>query len=550
MRLRRLIMPLIAAAFLVVIVGGTAAASVPGTALPLAGYGRMQVDAAHGHVFITGGPSDSTILVRNSDGSAVGSITGESGAGGMALDGSTLYVARCGAGVIDEIDTATLTNVGSMAAANIGGTCDLAEAGGALWYTNSSNHLVSLTLDAGHTTTVTSFLIDGPLATTPAHPDWLVAVFSEAYVYVLDVSDPTAPTQLAVAFDPSNAGSITDTAITPDGAELLIASGYPYHIVVLNLPDLSDDGSYPTNNNYPNAVAVTPSGALTAAGADAVSDKDVYLYDSGSQTAKSTWDFGGTSDTLYPRGLAFSADGTLLYAVSKGATGSGILLHVLPTAAQTTGSLSVKASASTVLAGHAVTITAHLGTASANRSVSIYKTPVGGSATLVTTGTVNSNGNLAVTVHPTVTTAYTALWSGDASHTQTTSSATTVKVRLIAHAAAKGSYRTVNGVHLYHYARSCTGSSHTGCPRFLTSSTPLIPGHQINLVVQAKTASGSWRTVLTGSHSTGSDGKLLVIIYYTNRAVIGISQRIRFTYPNDSGHLGHTSAWVQYRVTT
>jgi len=95
--------------------------------------GRIVVDPATNHVFVTGAASDSAIVVRNEDGSAVKSITGESGAGGMVLDGSTLYVARCGWSVIDEIDAAKLAKTGSISAPNIDGTCDLAEAGGALW---------------------------------------------------------------------------------------------------------------------------------------------------------------------------------------------------------------------------------------------------------------------------------------------------------------------------------------------------------------------------------------------------------------------------------
>src|SRR5206468_3139987 len=115
-----------------------AVATVPGNALPLTGFSHMLDDGAHHHVFITGASGDSVIVVRNEDGTSAGTITGESGAGGMVLDGSTLYVARCGWGTIDEIDTATLTKVGSFPAA-VGGTCDLAEAGGRLWYSDSTD---------------------------------------------------------------------------------------------------------------------------------------------------------------------------------------------------------------------------------------------------------------------------------------------------------------------------------------------------------------------------------------------------------------------------
>jgi hypothetical protein len=403
LRLHRLRAPLVAAALIAFLAfGGSAAASVPNTSLPLHGYSRMVSDPANGRLFVTGGSSDSTILVRNEDGSAKGSIAGEAGAGGMVLDGSTLYVARCGWSVIDEIDTTTLTRTGSISAPDIGGTCDLAEAGGALWYANSSNHLVSVTVDAAHTTTDTGEVIDGELATTPAHPDWLVAVYSEAWVYVYDVTDPTTPSLLGSAFSPGTADAIDDIAVTPDGADVLIASGAPYELQAFALPGLTADGVYPTDN-YPNSVAVSADGSLIASGSKSYYDKDVFLFPAGTSTAKAKWDFNSTDDVLYPHGLAFSADGTRLYAASKGSSGNAVVLRVLPAVTLPKGAVSLKTSASTIAAGHALTVTAHLGTASSNRTVSIYRKPVNGQQVLVKKGTVGPAGNLGATIRPTAT---------------------------------------------------------------------------------------------------------------------------------------------------
>lgn len=548
MRLHRLSRPLIAAAFLAFLgFGGSAAASVPGTALPLHGLGRIVVDPATNHVFVTGAASDSAIVVRNEDGSAVKSITGESGAGGMVLDGSTLYVARCGWSVIDEIDAATLAKTGSISAPNIDGTCDLAEAGGALWYTNTSNHLVSVTLGATPTTTDTGVLADGELATTPAHPDWLVSVFSEAYIRVYDVTDPTAPTQLGTTFAPQNADAINDITATPNGADVLVASGAPYELLALALPGLTADGVYPTQP-YPNSVAVSPDGSLIAGGTMSYYDPDVWLFPAGNSTVTTKWDFGSTNDTLYPHGLAFSADGSRLYAVSQGASGTGVILHVLAAVTLPRGSVGLKTSAAAIVAGHAVSITAHLGTSSSNHVVSIYRKPANGVRALVKTGTVGPAGNLTVTVRPKANTTYTAVWGGDGSHGQTTSAARLVKVRVVVHAAARGGYRTAAGVRLYHYSAACAGARHTGCPTFLASSTPLLGGHAVSARVEARIG-GVWRTLVSGSQRTGAGGKLSLVVYYNGRAVVGVPQRIRFTFPRDAAHLGNTSAWVRFRVT-
>jgi hypothetical protein len=549
LRLHRLRAPLVAAALIAFLgFGGTAGASVPGTSLPLHGYGRMVSDPANNQLFVTGGSSDSAILVRNEDGSAKRSITGEAGAGGMVLDNTTLYVARCGSGVIDEIDTATLTRTGSIPAPNIGGTCDLAEAGGALWYADTSDHLESVTVDASHTTTDTGKAIDGELAATPAHPDWLVAVDNQASVYVYDVSDPTTPSLLGSAFSPGTAGAINDIAVTPNGADLLIASGSPDELQAFALPGLTADGVYPTDD-YPNSVAVSADGSLIASGSESFSDRDVFLFPAGTPTAKTTWDFTSPADLLYAHGLAFSADGTRLYAASKGASGNAVVLRVLPAVTLPKGALSLQTSASTVAAGHPVTVTAHLGTASANRTVSIYRKPVNGKQVLVKKGTVGPAGNLAATLRPTANATYTAVWGGDSTHAQTTSAGRAVKVRLVVHAAAKGGYRTVAGVRLYHYTAACGGAHHTGCPTFAVSSTPALPKHVTGVVVQARIG-GIWRKAVAGSVRVGANGRLLLVIFYNGRGVVGVPQRIRFSFAKDAAHLGNTSAWVQFRVTS
>jgi hypothetical protein len=84
-----------------------------------------------------------------------------------------------------------------------------------------------------------------------------VSVFSEAYIRVYDVTDPTAPTQLGTTFAPQNADAINDITATPNGADVLVASGAPYELLALTLPGLTADGVYPTQP-YPNSVAVSP----------------------------------------------------------------------------------------------------------------------------------------------------------------------------------------------------------------------------------------------------------------------------------------------------
>ena len=150
---------------------GASAQTVPGTRLSLTNFGYMANDAAHSHVFITGGSSDSSIIVRNVDGSAVTTITGEAGAGGMVVGNGTLYVARCGSSVIDTFDTATLAKTGSIAAASISAPCDLALAGGRLWYVTGDPfaYLASVPLDGSTAETLSNVRMHGAAFATTRH---------------------------------------------------------------------------------------------------------------------------------------------------------------------------------------------------------------------------------------------------------------------------------------------------------------------------------------------------------------------------------------------
>src|SRR5437764_7169097 len=91
---------------------GTARANTA-TQLPFSNQNGawLTVDAAGGHVFVSGGPGTSSIVVLDYAGAIVNTITGEGGASQMALDPAThtLYVGLHDATAISEINTQTLT---------------------------------------------------------------------------------------------------------------------------------------------------------------------------------------------------------------------------------------------------------------------------------------------------------------------------------------------------------------------------------------------------------------------------------------------------------
>jgi hypothetical protein len=514
----------------------------------LTGFSHMVVDAAHGHVFVTGAASDSSIAVINTNGDTATKINNETGAGGMAIVGDTLYVARCAAGVIDEIDIPTLTRTGTFAA-SVGGNCDLAYAGGRLWYSNAPDAqdgaLMSVSLDSSHTEINSGLGFYGMIfATSPADPNWLVigeAGLSSPPVVLEDVSDPSNVTQLGVTSDFAN---IRDLAISSDGGTLFTVSGGSSAISSFALPSMTAGSTY-TTGLHPDAVAISPNGGKLATGMQL--SNGVWVYNSGTAAAKVKATLG-TGQTLYPRGLAFSPDGTRIYAVASAPNGKPVF-HVVPTVPLLKGSVSIKRSKATVTYGQKVTLTVHLGTSSSMKTVTIYQKPVDGTAFELHTGKVGPSGNLTWVTKPNHDTTYSVKWAGDATHSPATSTGVRVNVHLSIHVQYQGG-STASGVRVYHYNAACSTPAHTGCPRFLAWAEPLQPHRKVSYVVQARQGTGAWHTVLTGGANAPTSGHVVLVVFYSGRAFIGLNQRVHFTVAKSSSVLGGTSAWKPFRITS
>lgn len=532
--------------------GGSASAISAGQALPFEGFGGIAVDAVHGHVFVTG---LNTIAVRNLDGTAVTTIPESEGPVSPVLDNGLLYVSRCGEHKIDVIDTATLAVIRTIDATVDGGYCNIAVAGGRIWYGSGTDGrtLTSVPADGSAAETVSNaypWTSRPRFATTPVHPNWLIVGDDStlARVDVWDVSDPVNPTKLASVSNPGDAQALEDLEVTPDGDTLLIADGATQGLLSFSLPDMATQGTTYTlgpNGSHGIAVAVTPDGNRVAGTTSAVDDS-ISLFNSGDSAAKRTT--LTEPEDVTGADLAFSPDGTKLYAVTIDEADTPIL-HVLPGQSVPAGSLTLKPSASIISYGRSLTLTAHLGTKSANKTVSIYRTTFGQSEALLKTAAVNAKGNLVVTVKPGVKTTYRAMWDGDSTHAETHTATITVNVRVVMHALTQGGYRTLRGYRLYHYTTGCPGTSHRGCPQFLLYASPGHVSARFTIVLQTY-ARGAWHTRVTATRTAGVDGRLLLNVVYTGRGVIGVNQRLHASMARDADHLGGTSPWRYFRVTS
>ncbi len=298
--------------------------------LPTTSFRDIEVDAAHGRVFVTdGGPTG--ILVRDLDGGAAGVIPNQPGAQQMRLsaDGATLYVALRGADAISLIDTATLVERARYSTGVDTCPVSVAPLGDRIWFgygcggwdgrvgvVDLSGELPVVTRNHG-----ASFYTAPRVHAAPGDPAHLVVAgfgSSPATLYSYPVSGSTLGTPATV-----QVGSLADFALTGDGGHVVTASGGEYRHQKFRTADLVKVAEYgDVDHPYPNAVATY--GDHIAAGTWSPYDKDVrtFLPDG---TKVRGYDVG---DHLESSGLAFAGDGLTLYAVSGAHSEGNRRLHV------------------------------------------------------------------------------------------------------------------------------------------------------------------------------------------------------------------------------
>jgi hypothetical protein len=351
----------------------TAQAATTTVSLPITQYSHMLVDAAHKHLFITSG-SGTSILVTDYAGQTVATIANEPGATGLALsgDGSTVYAALATGDAVSAISTSTLTETARYATGSGTDPTYVAYTSGKIWFgygaatqggigsIDPSTSPATVTLNAVNAAT-NSWYAAPMLSAAPSGV--LVAGEpgqSPMQVASWDVSSGTAtvlaPSRLFISPEADNLESLQ---VTPDGKDVVIASGFPYDHQVYKVSDLSADGTYPTTN-YPNSVSIASDGTV-AAGTDAGSN-EVFVFAPGGTTPLATYNFG--SNWLANDGVAFTPDKSVLFAVTMAGGPTGPLtLNIITQQVPSTLTLTGPAR---VLPGQRITLTGTLGGPSAD----------------------------------------------------------------------------------------------------------------------------------------------------------------------------------------
>ncbi|MFK0282196.1 Ig-like domain repeat protein [Streptomyces sp. NPDC090499] len=319
-----------AATTLAVLFSSAALAAAPAYAdttalLPIKSSGDIVVDGAHQQVFISD-PTNGKIVVTDYAGNVLKQLTTDlSGVTGLELsaDSGTLYAAVRDLDAVAVIDTATDTETTRYPVGDK--PRSIALAGGKLWFGYggaAEGNIGSVDL-AGDQHTVTlnqdNSWYSAPILDAAPGTGILVAGdqdISPASLTSYDVSTGSAAQLAHIRTDGSD---VSDLQVTPDGKDVVVASGAPYYHQVYKTSDLNEDGKY-TTTAYPNSVAIAPDGTV-AAGSFAWYDPDLYIFHPGSSEAVRSYDFPNTghssgADTLAPGGLAWAPDGSRLFAVT------------------------------------------------------------------------------------------------------------------------------------------------------------------------------------------------------------------------------------------
>ena len=364
-----------------------AAGTVTSVTLPINQFSHMLVDSAHQHLFISGSGGDFTpgggttstgIMVTDYSGQEITFIpdTGAASAMSISSDGSTVYAVQ--GSYVDVINADTLTYTTRYFLGSGVSATSAVYAGGKIWFsyqptfpsTDSDGAIESGigSIDpsvipttfpangAGEVTgpgisaaTVTFNATNDPAGTWGAAP--LLALSSSGELVAAGTQDPSVeePFELA-GYDVSSGAAavvvppvqvatginVQDLQITPDGKDVVVASGSPYAQQVFQLSDMSLVGQYPTAE-WPVSVSITANGTVVA-GAGGVSN-GAYVYAPGGSAPLNTYSFG--TNTLHSAEI--TPDGSDLFAITS-TTNSlyQVMLNIIPDPAQTASTLSVR----------------------------------------------------------------------------------------------------------------------------------------------------------------------------------------------------------------
>jgi Bacterial Ig-like domain (group 3) len=518
--------------------------------LPITQYSHMLVDPAHHHLFITSGSGSSSILVTDYSGQTVATIPNEPGATGLALssDGSTVYAALADSDAISAISTSTASETARYATGTGTEPTYVAYSSGKIWFGYSaaaqggigsidpSTSPATVTLNAA-----SGFWYAAPMVAATAGGELVAGEPGQSPVQLAsyDVSSGTA-TVLAPEEYLYEAANLRSMQITPDGKDVVLASGAPYYQEIYRVSDLSADGTYPTTN-YPTSVSIAGDGTVAAGTccgyqANGEGTNEIFMFAPGSSTPLNTISFGYVQ--LADDGAALTPDGSLLFAVTLASTP---MLNIIPNPAQPAPdptSTAVTCSPGTVTIGQAtsctatVTDTASSGATTPTGTVTFTSGTSGGSfsSSSCTLSPASTSGQASCLVSYTPGQAgsetITGSYGGDSSHDASSGQAT-ITVTLRATATA------LTCRHLLPVLDKCTATVSDTSP-----GTATTPTGTISFTSSGHGVFSATRCSLSGSGSSAS----CAVYYRTSAGGPMKGQTITASYGGNGSHQSSTGS--------
>jgi hypothetical protein len=210
---------------------------------------------------------------------------------------------------------------------------------------------------------------------------------------------------------------------------------------------------------------------------------------------------------------------------------------------RTSASLTLNRNGGVYAYGSAVKFTAHLGKTYKNRTLSLYADPAGDGKGkyLVKSGTVDSTGNLSVTLTLKRDTTVSASFSGDArTASKTATSRVGAKVKVSLSLSRYYKKATVSGRTKYYFRKKTN-------PLFTTTMTAY-PGRSQLLQLQVY-SNGAWRSSGSQYFAVDSTGKSVVELVGTHQ--VGYSMRVRSSYiDGSSGDTVNATTYGSWRYFT
>ena len=404
MRLARLFVSIaiLASPFAIQAVAPPAASASSGLSMH-GGIFDIVVDGTHDHVFVSSGPGENTVDVLDYAGNVLHTLPID-GASGMVVVGSTLFVAAADADAIVEVDAAAATPaiVDTFPTDPLTHPESLAFVAGKLWFTpgacGTSVQHAHMDTDGQNVSAAVALDADAcpRYAASPTDPNLLLMFDQGASPMTLSEYDmSTGPPTLVIGADnPDGSSNGQDAVFAPDGASVITAAESVGSFAESKTSDLTLLRSYGAAV-APDAVDVTAAGGDRLVGGSNTPDgTSVWVYDLDTATPTNTFDLPG-DQTVVPRGVAWSDDGSAIFVVSRG-SGSNELRFSAFDPAAVDSTLTLQATPNTVRVGDRVTLQGTLTPDDASsvvgEKITLFRTDATGTKK-VGNATVQANGS-------------------------------------------------------------------------------------------------------------------------------------------------------------